>query len=229
MSERRAVVLLSGGLDSAVTLAYITKQQGYTCYALTIDYGQRHKVEISRAKKLAETYKVLEHKILTIDLRVFGGSALTSDIAVPLARSDDLDKSDNIPITYVPGRNTIFLSLAVSWAEVLQAEVIFIGANVVDYSGYPDCRPEYFEVFNQLIKLGTKVGTTSQNKLEISAPLLKKSKADIIKLGQELGLDLSLTTSCYNPDILGRACRECEACILRQKGFEEAGVIEETY
>jgi 7-cyano-7-deazaguanine synthase len=222
MNEKKAkaVVLLSGGLDSAVTLAYALRE-GYAAYALTFDYGQRHRLEIERARQVAASLGAEKHKIVVVDLRTFGGSALTADIAVPEAREEI--GAEGIPVTYVPARNTIFLSLALAWAEVLQAEAIFIGANAVDYSGYPDCRPEYFTAFENLAALATSRGVQEHWKLRITAPLLKMSKAEIVRLGRELRVDFSLTSSCYNPSPAGRPCGVCESCCLRQKGFREAG------
>jgi 7-cyano-7-deazaguanine synthase len=226
MSEKKAIVLLSGGLDSAVTLAHAV-EQGYSCYALSFDYGQRHKIELLRAKKVAVTLRAQEHKIISVDLRSFGGSALTADIPVPAAR-EQIGEEEQIPATYVPARNTVFLSLALSWAEVVRAEVIFIGANSVDYSGYPDCRPEYLEAYEKMAQLATKSGTSEQWKLKIAAPLLRMTKADIVKRGKELGVDFALTSSCYNPQQDGIPCRNCEACLLRAKGFAEAGMVDPT-
>lgn len=221
--KSKAVVLLSGGLDSAVTLAY-AQREGYAVYALTLDYGQRHRLEIDRARKVAAGLGAAEHKIVSVDLRTFGGSALTADIPVPEARESI--GAEGIPATYVPARNTIFLSLALAWAEVLQADAIFIGANAVDYSGYPDCRPEYFAAYENLAALATRDGVQAGWKLRIAAPLLKMSKAQIVRLGKELGVDFSLTSSCYNPSPAGYPCGLCESCQLRQKGFREAGEID---
>ncbi|MCD4813830.1 7-cyano-7-deazaguanine synthase QueC [bacterium] len=221
MEPKKAVILLSGGLDSAVTFAF-AKEHGYACYALTADYGQRHKIEIERAKEIAGVLGACAHKIVQVDLQAFGGSALTGAIPVPDARTTIGDDSE-VPGTYVPARNTVLLSLGLAWAEVLHADAIFIGANYVDYSGYPDCRPEYLEAFQALAKLATKAGTGGQWELKIEAPLLKMSKSRIVKLGKELDLDLSLTSSCYNPDSQGTPCGKCEACVLRRKGFAEAG------
>jgi 7-cyano-7-deazaguanine synthase len=217
---KKAVVLLSGGLDSAVTLAY-ARREGYAAYALTFDYGQRHRIEIERARKVAAGLSAEEHKIMAVDLRAFGGSALTDAIPVPEAREEI--GAAGIPATYVPARNTIFLSLGLAWAEVLGAEAIFIGANAVDYSGYPDCRPEYFEAFEKLAVLATRDGVQAGWKLHIQAPLLHLSKAEIIRLGKDLRVDFSLTSSCYNPSPEGKSCGVCESCRLREKGFAEAG------
>jgi 7-cyano-7-deazaguanine synthase len=216
---KKAVILLSGGLDSAVTLAY-AKSQGYSCYALTADYGQRHRIEIAQARQIAKAAAVTEHKVIAVDLRAIGGSALTDSIAVPTARQV---AGVEIPITYVPARNTILLSLALAWAEVVRADAIFIGATVVDYSGYPDCRPEYLQAFEQLARLATKAGATTDWRVRIEAPLINSTKAEIIKLGKKLGVDFSLTTSCYQPGPQGQPCGTCDSCLLRQKGFSEAG------
>lgn len=216
---KKSVILLSGGLDSAVTLAY-AKSQGFCCYALTIDYGQRHRIEIGQAREIAKAMEVKEHKIISVDLRAIGGSALTDSIAVPKSRKEI---GAEIPITYVPARNTILLSLALAWAEVLYADAIFIGANAVDYSGYPDCRPEYLRAFEQLAHLATKAGVVEDWRVKIEAPLINFTKAEIIKLGKKLNVDFSLTTSCYNPGPQGQPCGACESCLLRKKGFSEAG------
>lgn len=218
--ERRAVVLLSGGLDSAVCLA-LARKAGFACYALTVDYGQRHRLEIERARKQAKAQQAADHKILNVDLRAIGGSALTTNAEVPPSRPT-LTPGAPAPATYVPARNTILLSLGLAWAEVLRAEAIYLGANVVDYSGYPDCRPEYLEAFHNLARLATRAGTSDQWEVRIEAPLIKLAKAEIVKLGQELGVDFSLTSSCYNPDVEGRPCGRCEACTLRAKGFRQA-------
>lgn len=218
-NSQRAIVLLSGGLDSATVLAIIHRA-GWQCYALTIDYEQRHKVELKAAIRLAKMFGVIEHKIMRIDLRQIGGSALTDDnLAVPTTLSS------GIPITYVPARNIIFLSLALSWAEVLNVQIIAIGVNAVDYSDYPDCRPEFINTFEQLANLGTKAGSTG-NKFSIYTPLLHLSKAEIIKRGLDLGLDYSLTVSCYQADSAGRTCGVCDACRLRAKGFAAAGITD---
>lgn len=217
---RRAVVLLSGGLDSTVTLAY-ARSEGFECYALTFDYGQRHRLEIERAAQSARVLGVREHKIMHIDLRAFGGSVLTTDGPMPEPRAV-IGCEAGVPATYVPARNTIFLSLALAWAEVIRAEAIFIGANAVDYSGYPDCRPEYFKAFIQMARLATKAGDQDHWAVRIEAPLLYLSKAEIVHLGRELNVDFTLTSSCYNPMPDGRPCGHCEACLLRRKGFREA-------
>jgi 7-cyano-7-deazaguanine synthase len=223
--ERRAmgsaVVLVSGGLDSAVTLA-IAIAEGFQPHVLSFDYGQRHRVELGSARRVAESMQVRDHRIAKIDLRVFGGSALTDEIAVPHERSED-EMAEGIPITYVPARNTIFLSYALGWAEVLGARSIFIGVNAVDYSGYPDCRPEFLHAFESLASIATKAGVDG-NALKIHAPLLTLSKAEIIQKGTALGVDFSLTHSCYDPRPDGLACGGCDSCQLRLKGFREAGV-----
>lgn len=216
----KVVVLLSGGIDSSTTLA-IAKQEGFECYALSFDYGQRHKIELEVAKRFARQIGVKEHLTVSFDLRKIGGSALTSDIEVPEGNQQ------GIPITYVPARNTIFLSFALAWAEVLEATYIFIGANIVDYSGYPDCRAEYLQAFETMANLATKVATEGKIKFKIRAPLLNMTKAEIIKKGIELGLDYSLTWSCYNPQgepHSPQPCLKCASCIYRLKGFKEAGI-----
>ncbi len=220
--NRRAVVLLSGGLDSTTTLA-IAISQGFVPYALTFRYGQRHGIEIDAARKIAERFGVAQHVVTQIDLREFGGSALTSDIAVPKGRSSS-DMNDGIPITYVPARNTIFLSFALAWAEVLGAFDIFIGVNALDYSGYPDCRPEYIEAYRQMADLATRAGVEGKQSMTIHTPLIELSKREIVLRGLELGVDYADTMSCYDPSTDGVACGECDACLLRLKGFAEAGV-----
>jgi 7-cyano-7-deazaguanine synthase len=220
-----AVVLLSGGIDSATTLA-ITKDSGYEVYAISFRYGQRHIFEIEAAKKIAEKIGVEKHLIMGIDLFSFGGSALTDNIAVPKGQKvESIGKE--IPVTYVPARNIIFLSLALGWAEVLGSVDLFIGVNQVDYSGYPDCRPEFIEAFEKTANLGTKIGVEGRE-IKIHTPLISLSKAEIIKKGKELDVDYSLTHSCYDPDDKGRACGKCDSCLLRRKGFEEAGVEDPT-
>lgn len=220
-NKKKAVILLSGGLDSATCLA-IAKAEGFECYALSFNYGQRHKFELEFAKYQAETQKAKEHRVINIDLRSFGSSALTSDIEVPKNRDDDFI-SKEIPITYVPARNTIFLSYALAFAEVIGAFDIFIGVNAVDYSGYPDCRPEYISAFENMANLATKAGVEGK-KLKINTPLQNLTKAEIIKKGTKLGMDYKYTISCYDPDEDGIACGECDACNLRLKGFEQAGL-----
>ena len=218
---KRAVVLLSGGLDSATTLA-ICASDGFEPHALSFDYGQRHKFELNAAPRVAESLGAREHRLATIDLRIFGGSALTDDIAVPKNRGAN---ANEIPITYVPARNTIFLSYALAWCEVLGAADIFIGANAIDYSGYPDCRPEFISAFEHLAGLATKAGVEG-TRFQIHAPLLSMSKADIIRKGTELSVDFSLTQSCYDPTAEGLACGECDSCRLRLAGFREAGLTD---
>lgn len=222
--KRRAVVLLSGGLDSTTTLA-IAKHEGLEIYALTFRYGQRHEVEIEAARRIADHFAVKQHVIAQIDLRVFGGSALTSDIEVPKDRAI-VEMAHGIPVTYVPARNTIFLSFALAWAEVLGSSDIFIGVNALDYSGYPDCRPEYIEAYQRMANLATKAGVEGQQKLKIHTPLLHLSKAQIIKRGVELGVNYGYTITCYDPSQEGVACGQCDACILRLKGFAENGLID---
>jgi 7-cyano-7-deazaguanine synthase len=226
MPGRKAVVLLSGGLDSSTTLA-IASEQNFRPYALSFRYGQRHEVELVAAGRIAKAIGVEEHRIVDVDLRAFGGSALTSDIDVPKGR-DPNDMSHGIPITYVPARNTIFLSYALAWSEVLKSSDIFIGVNAIDYSGYPDCRPEFIGAFQTLANLATKAGVEGTTKVTIHAPLIDLTKADIIKKGMELGVDYSLTSSCYDPSGLGEACGSCDSCQLRRKGFQEAGVADPT-
>ena len=218
----RAVVLLSGGVDSATTLA-IARNMKFDVHALTFRYGQRHMVELEAAARVARENGVVEHRTVDIDLRRIGGSALTADIAVPKHGSvEELGK--NIPMTYVPARNTIFLSYALAWAEVIGSSNIFIGVNALDYSGYPDCRPEYIEAYERLANLATRAGVEGTEKLRIHAPLIHWSKAQIVKRGMELGVDYSLTHSCYDPDADGASCGRCDSCLLRLKGFKEAGI-----
>jgi 7-cyano-7-deazaguanine synthase len=218
---KRAVVLLSGGLDSATTLA-ICIDQGFESYALSFDYGQRHRYEITAARRIAAALGADEHRAARIDLRIFGGSALTDEIAVPKQRSDE-ELSRGIPVTYVPARNTIFLSYALAWAEILAARDIFIGVNAIDYSGYPDCRPEFVAAFEKLAGLATKAGVEGA-RFHIHTPLISMSKAEIIQKGTELGVDFSLTHSCYDPTPEGVACGECDSCQLRLRGFREVGI-----
>lgn len=220
--SRRAVVLLSGGLDSATTLA-IAKSQGFVPHLLTFRYGQRHNAEIEAAKRVAAKFGGLQHVVAEIDLRLFGGSALTSDIEVPKNREID-EMSTGIPVTYVPARNTIFLSFAMAWAEVLGAQDIFMGVNALDYSGYPDCRPEYIQAFQHLAHLATRSGVEHTVKLEIRTPLIQMTKVQIIRRGLQLDVPFHLTHSCYDPSPEGQACGSCDSCLLRKKGFEEAGV-----
>lgn len=222
--KKRAVCLLSGGLDSTTVLA-IAQDEGYEVFALSFRYGQRHSVELAKATEFARARGVTQHVILDLDLRSFGGSALTADIPVPKGHSVD-DISTGIPVTYVPARNTIFLSLALGWAEVLGAHDIFVGVNAMDYSGYPDCRPEYIEAFERLGNLATKAGVEGTQRLKIRAPLVKMTKADIIQRGMELGVDFSNTTSCYDPSPEGAPCKQCDSCLLRAKGFAELGLTD---
>lgn len=219
-----AVVLLSGGLDSATVLA-IARSEGYTPYALSFSYGQRHAWELEAAKRVAASIGVADHKTATIDLRVFGGSALTAEIDVPKGRDADA-MSHGIPITYVPARNTIFLAFALAWAEVLGSSDIFIGVNALDYSGYPDCRPEFIEAFEKMANLATKAGVEGAQRLKIHTPLIAMTKAQIIAKGIELGVDYSLTSSCYDPSATGEPCGQCDSCLLRQKGFRENGILD---
>ena len=221
MSQTRAVVLLSGGLDSATALA-IARDQGYACYALSMAYGQRHAAELTAASRIAQAHQVIDHKVVNIGLDAFGGSALTdADIAVPE------QMGEGIPVTYVPARNTVFLSLALGWAEVLGAHDIFIGVNAVDYSGYPDCRPQFIEAFEKLAGLATKEGVEGRP-FKIHTPLIDLTKAEIIRQGSELGVDYGLTVSCYQADEQGRACGVCDSCRLRARGFADAGVDDPT-
>ena len=218
---KRAIVLLSGGIDSATTLA-IAIAEGYEAYALLFDYGQRHEIETNAARRVADSLGAREHRVAKIDLRVFGGSALTDDVAVPKQRSEK-EIAHGIPVTYVPARNTIFLAYALAWAEVILANDIFLGVNAIDYSGYPDCRPEFIEAFEILANLGTKSGVEGK-RFQIHTPLIKFSKAQIIRRAVELDVDLSLTHSCYDPTQEGLACGECDSCLLRLKGFREVGI-----
>lgn len=219
------MVLLSGGLDSATTLAVALKE-GFDCHALTINYGQRHAVELEAARNVASLLGAVEHRVMQLDLRAFGGSALTADIAVPHDRSED-EMAGNIPITYVPARNTIFLSMALAYAEVIGAFDIFLGVNVVDYSGYPDCRPEFIRAFESLANLATKAGVEG-GRFTIHAPLVDLTKAIIIRLGTSLGVDYSLTHSCYDPNPEGLACGHCDSCVIRRNGFHQSGIPDPT-
>ena len=223
-TTKKAVVLLSGGLDSSTTLAVALKE-GYECYALTINYQQRHHAEIEAAKRVASQLRVFDHKVIDLDLRAFGGSALTSEEAVPKNRSQ-ASMACEIPVTYVPARNTVFLSIALAWAESLNAFDIFLGVNAVDYSGYPDCRPDFIRSFESLANLATKAGVEKTGKFKIHVPLIVLSKKEIIKLGHDLELDFSLTHTCYDPKNNGKSCGLCDACILRLEGFKEAGLID---
>ena len=218
---RRAVVLSSGGLDSTTALA-IARAEGFECYSLTVDYGQRHRLEIRAARRVAEALGAKEHAVVAVDLRRFGGSALTEDLPLPIDRKPDA--MTDIPITYVPARNTVFLSIALAWAEAIGAEDIFIGANVLDSSGYPDCRPEYLRAFEHMANLATRAGVEGTSRFHIRAPLITLTKAEIVRRAVELGVDLSVTWSCYDPQPGSRPCGVCDSCILRQKGFAEAGV-----
>ncbi|MFW5902088.1 MAG: 7-cyano-7-deazaguanine synthase QueC [Thermodesulfobacteriota bacterium] len=222
----KAVVLISGGLDSATALA-IAADQGYACHTLSFDYGQRHRFELTAAEKIAEKTGSRAHRVLRIDLSGIGGSALTSDMAVPKERSD-AEMAEGIPDTYVPARNTIFLSCALAWAEVLGAWDIFIGVNAVDYSGYPDCRPEYIRAFEAMANLATKAAVEGRGRLRIQAPLIHLRKSEIIQKGIALGVDYSITHSCYDPSPEGLACGVCDSCRLRQRGFSEAGIKDPT-
>lgn len=224
MTQPKAVVLLSGGLDSATVLA-LARQAGFACHALTFAYGQRHAIELECARRVAQAQVAADHRIVSIDLRLFGGSALTSDMPVPKDRSPDA-MAHGIPSTYVPARNTIFLSFALAWAEVLEAQDLFIGVNALDYSGYPDCRPEYVEAFQHMANLATKAGVEGRLQLKIHTPLIRLTKADIIRQGQALGVDYGLTVSCYDPGVDGRPCGRCDSCLLRAKGFAEAEIAD---
>ena len=223
---KKAVVLLSGGVDSTTILA-IAQSQGYDVYTMSFRYGQRHVLELDSAERISQKMGAKKHVIIDIDLRAFGGSALTDDIDVPKERSDQ-EIGTGIPITYVPARNTIFLSFALAWAETLEIDTIFIGVNALDYSGYPDCRPEYIEAYQRMGNLATKTGVEGTAKLKIETPLISMTKAQIIRKGAELGVDYGLTLSCYDPDPQGKACGACDSCLLRIKGFEEAGVVDPT-
>jgi 7-cyano-7-deazaguanine synthase len=222
-AAKKAIVLVSGGLDSATVLA-AARRRGFACYAISFDYGQRHRAELVAADRVAEALGAEEHRVVPIDLSAFGGSALTDDtIAVP----ESGVVPDEIPVTYVPARNTVFLSLALAWAEVLGATDLFIGVNAVDYSGYPDCRPEFIDAFQRLANLATKAGVEGES-FSVHTPLIDLTKADIIRLGVELGVDYSLTVSCYQADPSGAACGKCDSCRLRRQGFENAGVPDPT-
>lgn len=221
-NAKRAICLLSGGLDSTTCLA-IARREGFDCYCLSFDYGQRHRLELQAATRVAQQLGAAEHKIIRIDLRAFGASALTSDLDVPKHRSS-ADMGSDIPVTYVPARNTIFLSFALAYAEVRNAADIFIGVNALDYSGYPDCRPEFIEAFERMANLATKAGVEGASRISIRTPLIALSKAEIIRKATSLGVDLSTTHSCYDPDAQGRPCGHCDSCLLRRKGFEEANI-----
>ena len=221
MHDKKAVVLSSGGIDSTTAMA-IAKAEGYKIYSLSFNYGQRHSFELKKASEVAKFFNAKAHLIINVDLRKIGGSALTSDIDVPQSSIFNLQSS--IPITYVPARNTIFLSLALAWAEVLEAEDIFIGVNAIDYSGYPDCRPEYINAFEKMANLATKAGVEGKSHIKIHTPLINLTKGEIIKKGILLGVDYSLTSSCYSPDKDGNPCGLCDSCQFRLKGFKEAGI-----
>ncbi len=224
--SKKAVCLLSGGIDSTTALA-VAKHDGFELYALTFRYGQRHVFEVESARRIVSQFQAKKHLILDIDLRPIGGSALTSKIPVPKDRGAE-EITSVVPVTYVPARNTIFLSYALAWAEALNAEAIFIGVTAIDYSGYPDCRPEYIAAFEKMANLATRATTEGGLTIHINTPLINLTKARIIKKGIELGIDYSLTHSCYDPDEKGRACGRCDSCFLRKKGFEEAGVVDPT-
>jgi len=221
-----AVVLLSGGLDSAVAAA-VARSRGFAWYALSVDYGQRHRDELDAARKVAKSLGAADHLVVSVDLSRIGGSALTADLPVPKDRPED-QMAAGIPATYVPARNTVMLSIALGYAETLGAADLFVGVNAIDYSGYPDCRPEYLAAFEKLANLATKAGVEGALKFKVHAPLVDKTKADIIRLGTSLGVDFGQTHSCYDPDLEGRACGRCDACRLRAKGFIEAGVPDPT-
>lgn len=226
MTEK-AIVLSSGGIDSTTAMA-IAKSLGMEIYSLSFRYGQRHSVELEASKKVAESLGAKSHKIIDIDLRQFGGSALTDDIDVPKHDSADQIDDTDIPITYVPARNTIFLSYAMAWAEVIKASAIYIGVTAVDYSGYPDCRPEFIHAFEEMANLATRTGVTKETALKIETPLINLSKSDIIKTGHGLGVDYSMTISCYDPNEKGESCGRCDSCLHRIKGFKEAGLPDPT-
>lgn len=224
--QKKAVVLSSGGLDSTTAMA-IAKHEGFEIFSLSFFYGQRHSFELDAAKKVADALGVTEHLVVDSDLKKIGGSALTDNIEVPKDR-DSRKMAAEIPVTYVPARNTIFLSYGLAWAEVLQSSDIFIGVNAIDYSGYPDCRPEYIEAFEHMANLATKAGVEGITKIKIRTPLIRMTKAQIVKKGIELGVDYSLTFSCYDPSPKGLACGRCDSCILRKRGFKEAGIMDPT-
>lgn len=224
--KRKAVVLTSGGIDSTTTMA-VAREEGYELYCLTFSYGQRHAVELDAARRVAAAFGAKEHLLVLIDLGKIGGSALTADIPIPKSRTEE-EMGREIPVTYVPARNTIFLSYALAWAEVLEAPDIFVGVNVLDYSGYPDCRPEYIRAFEETANLAIKAAVEGRLRVKIHAPLINLSKAQIILKGKALGVDYSLTHSCYDPTPEGKACGRCDSCLLRKKGFREAGVEDPT-
>ena len=225
---KKAVILLSGGIDSS-TAAAVAASSGFQIYCMSFAYGQRHIAEISAAERVAKFLNAEEHRIVNVDIGELGGSALTDDIEIPKnERVEDIDGQDEIPVTYVPARNTIFLSYALAWAEILKSDTIFIGVTAVDYSGYPDCRPEYIEAFEKMANLATKAGVTGETVLKIQTPLIHLSKAEIIRKGRDLGLDYGLTVSCYDADESGAACGRCDSCLHRIKGFKEAGIKDPT-
>ncbi len=221
-NKPRAVCLLSGGLDSSACLAFACKE-GYECYALSFDYGQRHRVELEAAARVAAALGAVEHVVVRADIGRVGGSALTAELEVPKGRVP-AEMGQGIPVTYVPARNTVFLSFALAWAEVLRASDIFIGVNAIDYSGYPDCRPEYIEAFEKMANLATKAGVEGRTRVRIHAPLIRMTKAEIVRLAAKLGVDFGLTHSCYDPAPDGRPCGACDSCVLRRRGFQEAGI-----
>lgn len=223
-SGRKAVCLLSGGLDSSTALAW-ARREGFDCYALSFDYGQRHRIELEAARRIAQALGAVEHVIVRIDLAQFGGSALTADLPVPKGRSPE-EMVSEIPVTYVPARNTIFLAVALGWAEVLGAADLVIGVNALDYSGYPDCRPEFIEAFERLANLATRAGVEGRLRLKVHTPLIHLTKAAIVRMAAGLGVDFRLTHSCYDPRPNGRPCGACDACLLRRKGFAEAGLVD---
>jgi 7-cyano-7-deazaguanine synthase len=225
-SARKAVVLSSGGIDSTTAMA-IARYEGFKIYSLSFFYGQRHAFELQAAQKVANAIGVTEHRVINIDLKQIGGSSLTDDIDVPKNRGEQ-EMTRGIPVTYVPARNTIFLSFALAWAEVLKSSDIFIGVNAIDYSGYPDCRPEYIDAFERMANLATKAGVEGAANIRIRTPLIHLTKAQIIQKGMELGVDFALTHSCYDPSPQGLACGKCDSCFLRRKGFKEAGVTDPT-
>jgi 7-cyano-7-deazaguanine synthase len=221
---QRAVCLLSGGLDSATALG-VARRDGFDCYALSFDYGQRHRVELEAAARVARHFGVREHRVACIDLRAFGGSALTADIEVP-KHASVAEIGEGIPVTYVPARNTIFLAYAMAWAEVLECSDVFIGVNAIDYSGYPDCRPEFIAAFEAMANLATRAGVEGRTRLRVHTPLVDLDKAAIVKLAAKVGVDFAMTHSCYDPDASGRPCGRCDSCLLRLKGFREAGLTD---
>ena len=226
-TNKKAVILLSGGLDSTTVLA-IARDQGFACYCLSFSYGQRQSIELERARANAKKSGAVEHLVLNLDLDKIGGSALTTEMAVPKMRSEEEMGEENVPVTYVPARNTIFLSHAVAWAEVIGAFDIFVGVNALDYSGYPDCRPQFLRAMEEVANLGTSAGVSADRRFQIHAPLMKLTKKEIVERGMALGVDYSCTHSCYDPTTTGAACGECDSCILRQNGFSAAGIPDPT-